>query len=50
MGERCLEHELLARRRLRSRIVTRSKHFKAPAVAFGIAVAAALAGRASRST
>jgi hypothetical protein len=50
MGDRCLEHELLARKRLTTRIAARSKRFKAPAIAVGIAAAAMLAGRASRSS
>jgi hypothetical protein len=49
MGERCLEHEHLAAQRWRSRAWVLSKRLKAPAVAVGIATAAVLAGRASRS-
>ena len=49
MGNRCLEHEQLAARRLRTRVGKLSKRFRAPAIAVGIAAAAALAGRASRS-
>jgi hypothetical protein len=49
MGERCLEHEHLAARRWHSRAVAFSRRFKAPAVGLGIATAAVLAGRASRS-
>jgi hypothetical protein len=50
MGERCLEHEQLAAERLRPRIGKASRWFRAPAVAAGIAAAAALAGRAFRSS
>ena len=49
MGERCLEHEQLAARRLRPRIAKVSRRFRAQAVAAGIAATAALARRASRS-
>jgi hypothetical protein len=49
MGERCLQHEQLAGKRVAARIGSFSKRFKAPAIALGIAAAAALVGRASRS-
>jgi len=49
MGDRCLEHEQLTATRLRARIGTIPKRFRAPAIALGIAAAPALAGRASRS-
>lgn len=49
MGDRCLEHEQLARKRLAARVAGLSRRFRAPAIALGIAAAAALAGRASRS-
>ena len=49
MGNRCLEHEQLAAKRLRTRVGKVSRRFRAPAIAVGIAAAAALAGRASRS-
>jgi hypothetical protein len=49
MGHRCLEHEQLAAKRLRKRVGKLSRRFRAPAIAVGIAAAAALAGRASRS-
>jgi hypothetical protein len=49
MGRRCLQHELLARRRVTARIGAFSKRFKAPAIALATATAAALVGRASRS-
>ena len=46
MGQRCLEHEHVAARRWRSRAVTLSRRFRAPAVAVALAAAAVLAGRA----
>jgi hypothetical protein len=49
MGKRCLQHELLARQHVTARIGAVSKRFKAPAITLAIAVAAAFAGRASRS-
>jgi hypothetical protein len=48
MGKRCLEHEQLARKRLANRTATLVKRFRSPAIAVGIATAAALAGRVSR--
>jgi len=50
MGSRCLEHEQLAAKRLRMRVAKVSRRFRAPAIAVGIAAAAALAGRASRAS
>ena len=50
MGARCLQHELLARKQVTARIGAFSKRFRAPAITLAIAAAAALAGRASRST
>ena len=50
MGSRCLEHEQLAAKRLRMRVAKVSTRFRAPAIAVGIAAAAALAGRASRAS
>lgn len=50
MGDRCLEHEQLARKRLATRIGVLSRHFRTPAIGLAIAAAAALAGRASRSS
>jgi len=49
MGERCLQHEQLARQQVTARIGAFSRRFRAPAIALAIAAAAALAGRASRS-
>jgi len=49
MGARCLQHEQLARKQVTARIGAISKRFRAPALALAIAMAAALAGRASRS-
>lgn len=49
MGQRCLEHELAAARRLGPRAVALSRRLRLPAVTVGIAAAAVLAGRASRS-
>jgi len=50
MGNRCLEHEQLAARRLRMRLAKISRRLRSPAIAVGIAAAAALAGRASRAS
>jgi hypothetical protein len=50
MGDRCLEHEQLTAKRLRTRVGKVSRRFRAPAIAIALAVAAALAGRASRSS
>jgi hypothetical protein len=48
MGDRCLEHDQLAQKRLARRVLALSKRFRAPAVALAVAAVAALVGRASR--
>jgi hypothetical protein len=50
MGDRCLAHEQLAGERLGAHVASLWKRFRAPAITLGIAAAAVLAGRASRST
>jgi hypothetical protein len=49
MGERCLQHEQLAGKRVTARIGVVARRFRDPAIALAIAAAAALVGRASRS-
>jgi hypothetical protein len=49
MGDRCLEHEQLARKGFATRVGVLSRRFRAPAIGLAIAVAAAVVGRASRS-
>jgi hypothetical protein len=49
MGARCLQHEQLARKRVRARVGAVARRFRAPAIGVAIATAAVLAGRASRS-
>jgi hypothetical protein len=49
MGDRCLQHEQLARKRVTARVGVVARRSKAPAIGLVIATAAVLAGRASRS-
>jgi hypothetical protein len=49
MGARCLQHELLARKRMTVRAGAVARRLKTPAIGLAIATAAALAGRATRA-